>query len=129
MADGLILADTSVLIEFFRKTDKTKTPLYNLAQRGYRFQISAITEYEIYIGAPPEQQDFWNRFLRTIPVLPFDHDVVFVAVQLGKTLKQQNKMLDLADLFIAATALANNLPVATLNRKHFERVPGLLILD
>ena len=129
MADGLILADTSVLIDFFRKTDKTNTLLYNLAQRGYRFQISAVTEYEIYIGAAADQQDFWNRFLRTIPVLPLDHDAVLTAIEIGKTLKLQNKALDLADLFIAATAVVNNLPIATLNRKHFERVPALRILD
>jgi predicted nucleic acid-binding protein len=29
------------------------------------------------------------------------------------------------DILIAATALANDLPLLTRNRRHFERVPGL----
>jgi len=33
-----------------------------------------------------------------------------------------------SDLFIAATAVVNELPLATLNRKHFESVDGLKLL-
>jgi len=31
-------------------------------------------------------------------------------------------------LFIAASALVNNLPVKTLNERHFSRVEGLLLV-
>ena len=30
---------------------------------------------------------------------------------------------------IAATAISNNLPIATLNRKHFERIDNLTLID
>ena len=32
-------------------------------------------------------------------------------------------------LFIAAAAVANKLPLATLNRKHFERIEALKMID
>jgi len=32
------------------------------------------------------------------------------------------------DIMIAGTALQNNMPLATLNRKHFERISGLKII-
>ena len=38
---------------------------------------------------------------------------------------KKNKMIDLADIFIGATALANEIPIATLNYKHFERIANL----
>ena len=34
----------------------------------------------------------------------------------------------IADLFIASTAIANNLPFATLNKKHFDRIDNLVII-
>ena len=42
---------------------------------------------------------------------------------------RKRKLIDTADLFIAATAIANKLPFATLNRKHFERIDGLAIIS
>ena len=35
----------------------------------------------------------------------------------------------MADLFIAATAITHNLPIATLNRRHFERIDSLNIME
>ena len=38
-------------------------------------------------------------------------------------------LIELRDLFIAASALAHDLPLATLNIKHFERVDGLVLVE
>lgn len=67
--------------------------------------------------------------MQKINVLPFDKDVVKQAVVINRQLKQKRMLIDLAGLFIAATALANNLDFATLNRKHFERIDGLHIVE
>jgi predicted nucleic acid-binding protein len=128
MAGKIILADTSILIDFFRKTDKANSKLIALVRDGYAFSISAITEYEIYSGAPVSQQDYWQDFLKHTQVLPFDKDVVKVAVDINSVLKRKRKQIDIADLFIAATAVSNSLPFATLNMKHFERIDNLQIV-
>jgi tRNA(fMet)-specific endonuclease VapC len=62
-------------------------------------------------------------------VLAFDKTVAKVAVNLNRELKRKRKLIDTADLFIAATAVANNLPFATLNRKHFDRIDELTIIE
>jgi tRNA(fMet)-specific endonuclease VapC len=49
-------------------------------------------------------------------------------VDINNALKRKRKQIDIADLFIAATALSNNLPFATLNLKHFERIDNLQIV-
>lgn len=129
MANKIILADTSILIDLFRKSDKENSRFVKLALEGYEFQISAITEYEIYSGANTAQLPFWNDLLQKVEVLAFDKNVVKYAVLINNQLKQKRKQIDLADLFIAATANANNLPIATLNRKHFERIDTLDIIE
>jgi len=128
MAGRLILADTSVLIEYFRKGDKSRSELVRLYDQGHDICISAITHFEIYTGASVTQHDYWVTMLERISVLPFDAAVSSIAVTIDHDLKRRSKRLGMADLYIAATAVANGLPLATLNRKHFERVEGLEII-
>jgi tRNA(fMet)-specific endonuclease VapC len=128
MAEKLILADTSLLIDFFRKTDKSKTALISLLKKGHIFCICVITEYEIYSGATISQLEYWQNFLEKINVLPLDQEAIKHAVNINNALKKKNKQIDLADMFIAAIALSNSLPLATLNNKHFERIENLRLV-
>ncbi len=129
MAEKIVLVDTSILIDLFRKTDKSNSVLVSLVRQGYNYSISSITEYEIYTGATLGQVDFWDNFLQKTDVLPFDRAAAKIAVNLNKALKRKRKLIETADLFIAATALANNLPFATLNKKHFDRIDELNIIE
>ncbi|MBK9490750.1 MAG: type II toxin-antitoxin system VapC family toxin [Haliscomenobacter sp.] len=62
-------------------------------------------------------------------ILPFDAVVNEKAVEIYQTLKSSGNLIELRDLFIAASALAHDLPLATLNVKHFERVNGLFLVE
>ena len=62
MENKIILIDTSILIDLFRKTDKTNSALIALVKKGYTYCISSVTEYEIYTGASLVQSDFWDDF-------------------------------------------------------------------
>jgi tRNA(fMet)-specific endonuclease VapC len=90
MASKIILIDTSILIEYFRKTDKSNSTLYKLYAQDYDFCVSAITESE---------------------------------------LKQKRKQIGIADLLIASTAISNKLRFATLNKKHFDRIESIEMID
>lgn len=68
MAGKVVLVDTFILIDFFRKTDKTKTQLIKLVDSGYLFATSVITEYEIFVGATATQNTYWMEFLKRITV-------------------------------------------------------------
>jgi predicted nucleic acid-binding protein len=129
MADKIILVDTSILIDYYRKTDKEKSTWITLVRQEYSFAISAITKYEIYSGATPNQLTFWDNVLQAITIIPFDEMTVDTAVIINTALKRKRKQLDLADLFIAATAVAHGVSFATLNRKHFDRIDTLNIVE
>ncbi len=122
MEGELICLDTSILIDYFRKTDKSNSFLYQLAKEHDLFAVSAITEYEIYIGSNDEQDIFWKQFFQNVTVLPFDSKAGAEAVKIYRRLKKQRQLIDIADLLIGATASAYTLKLATLNRKHFDRI-------
>jgi predicted nucleic acid-binding protein len=128
MADKIILVDTSILIDFYRKTDKANSIWIALVRQGYNFSISSITKYEIYSGASQEQLTFWDNVLKVIKVIPFDEAAVNTAVDINARLKRKRKQIALADLFIAATAVTHQLLFATLNRKHFDRIDDLTLI-
>jgi tRNA(fMet)-specific endonuclease VapC len=58
------MVDTSVLIEYFRKSKKEETRLFQHAASGTKIFVSAITEFEILNGAKASHRAFWEQ-LRT----------------------------------------------------------------
>lgn len=108
MADKIVLADTSILIDYFRKTDKQNSVLIHLFDQGYDFTISAISYYEIYSGTSTNQLPFWKILLQKTRVLALDEVVAQAAININKELKKKRKQISIADLFIAATAIANS---------------------
>jgi tRNA(fMet)-specific endonuclease VapC len=124
----MILLDTSVLIEFFRRKYKENSFFYQLAQKHQSFAISAITRMEILAGVNQQQIDFWDTFFQKIEVLPFNTECANQSALLIKQLKATNQLLEIPDIMIAGTAIAKQLPLATLNVKHFARMQGVLLI-
>jgi len=46
MAHKIMVVDTSILIDYFRKKDKEKSVLVALVKQDYTYCISSVTEYE-----------------------------------------------------------------------------------
>lgn len=92
------------------------------------FAVSIITEYEIYVGSKPNQKQFWDNLFQGFTVFPFDKKACQNALEIHQNLKSRNQLIDIPDLFIAATAQINNLSLATINKKHFERIEDLNII-
>jgi hypothetical protein len=128
MADKKIMIDTSVLIEYFRKTDKNKTTLVQFSLEFNHIYISSITEFEIFNGATPNQIQFWNELISKLTVLDFDSQAARVAATVVNNLKKKRKSIDKPDLFIASTALVHKMSLATLNKKDFEVIDSLIVI-
>jgi predicted nucleic acid-binding protein len=124
----MILLDSSVLIYLFRKKDKTKSFFFDLLSEENDFAISAITQYEIGIGNKSSSSEFWNDLYSKLVVLPFDQNCSDVAIDVYANLKKKNQLIDLADQLIGATAKSHRLPIATLNKKHFQRIERLILI-
>ncbi len=125
----MILLDTSVLIELFRKKNKEQTLFYKVSQQDKELAISTITNYEIGIGNKQSHATYWAHLSQQLTILPFDRLCSENAINIYSDLSQKNKLLDLADLLIGATAITHQIPIATLNVKHFERISGLEVIQ
>lgn len=62
-------------------------------------------------------------------MLPLDRKVIEQYAKTKASMSIQGLVVDEPDLWIGATALANGLRLATLNARHFSRIPGLEVED
>lgn len=128
MEKQVICLDTSVLIDYFRKVNKSKSFFYELTKENDLFAVSAITEYEIYYGSNADQDLYWDDFFNKIISLPYNSEANRVTTRIERELRRKNKTIDKPDLMIAGTAIVNNVKLATLNVKHFELIEGLQLI-
>lgn len=124
-----MVIDTSVFIEFLRSKNKKNTSLYNIPDKT-PICISVVTLYELLMGATDEvkQKDI-ARLIEGITILSFDKEVSVKSAEIYHILRKKNQMIEYRDIFIAATSIVNELPLFTLNKKHFSRVAGLNFYD
>lgn len=123
------MIDTSIIIDYFRKTDKNNARLISHFKNYGQLYISSITEFEILNGAKQVHVDFWDGMMPRFTILDFDSKAARQAAAITEQLKSKRKSIDKPDLFIAATALSNGLIFDTLNTKHFTYIDELILLN
>ncbi len=119
------MIDTSIIIDYLRKKNKKKSQFYK-SVGNYTLFVSTITLFELFAGAKDERkrQDIDN-IMEYVKILPFTKNTAKKSGEIHQSLKNKNKLIEIKDLFIAATALSHNLPLMTLNVKHFDRIEDL----
>jgi tRNA(fMet)-specific endonuclease VapC len=124
----LILADSDVLIDYLNGSQPITRQVQEFI-RSDRLHISAISRFELLSGAQENRRGKRARALvDSIPVLPVDREAAAQAASVRQRLAQIGRQIGMADSLIAGVALANNLPLFTRNRKHFEQVEGLILV-
>ncbi len=58
MADKKLMVDSTILIDYFRKTDKANSKLVTHFRNYDRLFISSVTEFEVVNGATPAHLQF-----------------------------------------------------------------------
>ncbi len=128
MADKKLMIDTSILIDYFRKSDKANSRLIAHFRQYNQLYISSITQFEVYNGAAEVHKQFWEQMLLRLTILDFDGKAARQAAEIVGQLKTKRKTIDKPDLFIAATAIVHGLSFDTLNLKHFIHIDNLDLL-
>ena len=122
------MLDSSILIDYFRKTNKAHSRLVSHFKNYDRLYISSVTEFEVVNGATKAHLAFWDGMLARFTVLDFDTKAARQAAEIVAQLKTKRKTIDKPDLFIAATAVVQDLVLDTLNVRHFEHIDRLSLL-
>ncbi len=125
------LIDTSVLVD----AERGGTALERVPADG-EHSISVITTSELLHGVNRandiprrmQREVFVENVLSELEALPVTSEVARIHAKIWAELEAAGEMIGAHDLWIAATALAHGLQVATTNAREFERVPGLSVL-
>ncbi|MCP4420021.1 MAG: type II toxin-antitoxin system VapC family toxin [Chloroflexi bacterium] len=123
-----ICLDTGPLIAYLRGRHPGAKAVKHVVKECACY-VSAITVHELLFGvARAKKQIGENVLLKTLTTLPLDEAVSRRAALLHADLISQNNDIGIKDTFIAATCLEHSLPILTLNKRHFSRVPDLKLL-
>ncbi|MGD9629173.1 MAG: PIN domain-containing protein [Pyrinomonadaceae bacterium] len=66
----MIVLDSSILIDLFRKKRKERSAFFKLTERNFSFSISVITLFEIFNGCSDEVQAYWRELVGEFNILP-----------------------------------------------------------
>lgn len=110
-----LLLDTDVLIDHLRGRQ------YLEIESG--MSVSVVTRTELYAGHEREEPAITALLERL-----GEYNVNPAIARRAGCIKRDTG-LKIADVLIAATALEHNLQLMTRNRRHFERVPDLVLHD
>ena len=107
------LVDSDIIIWYLKGRDKEVQLLEELAEKGELF-TSVVTIAEIRAGLTKDTKKIILELKNIFKPLDISEEIA----ELTGEFKQKYK-LDIADMFIAATAVVNKLTLVTYNKKHF----------
>src|SRR4030065_2346233 len=122
------LLDTNIITAFLKDNPTVVERVKQYTDEHGSLTISIISYYEILrglkgLGNKKKLQAF-NRVINDCEVEELGRPVVEKAADIYVNLKNQGKLVEDADILVAATAMDKGLVVVTDNEKHFRRIKG-----
>jgi predicted nucleic acid-binding protein len=128
--DEALILETTFLIDLERELARGSSgpaQVFLESRSNATLHITDTIAGELAAGASLSERERWSDFVAPFRILPFDEDVAWQYGQSYRYLKEHGLLIGTNDLWIAATALVHDMPLATRNRRHFTRVPGLKV--
>ncbi len=120
----MILCDTNILIEVYRKNASIISVLNDIA-RNDTIVISDVTRAEMLIGARNKQEmQILVNELGQLNCLPVQSEISTRSISMLVKYRLSHG-LDFHDALIAATAIHHNVELFTLNVKDFTYISGI----
>lgn len=121
-----VVVDTSIIIDYLRGGTKWEEFIADTDEDIELF-LPTVVFFELFSGTntknPNKKQDMLD-FVKKFHKIDLDEQIGTKAGELFRDLK---KNLQVPDYIIAASALSIGASVLTLNKKHFQQIPGLEI--
>ncbi len=121
----MILCDTNILIEFYKGNSDIISELQEIGLPN--LAVSVITSGELFYGAKDKNElSRLKKHLSHLNQIALDKEITSKFLELLERYALSHK-LSVPDALIAATALAQNMSLYTLNLKDFRFIPELQI--
>jgi predicted nucleic acid-binding protein len=127
--ESKMVIDSCVFIDYFRTRNRSISLLQRLLENDPDVFVSVIAKYEVLCGSKNTDSFFWQETFRMFVILPVDEAIIKIGCQIYQQLKRDRCLIDMADILIAATAIVNELPLATINYNHFVRIDKLQLVN
>ena len=135
---GLIL-DSSVVIASERRRETVERLIERVvtATGDQEAALSAIGVTELIHGLYRAQtpalrlhrQSFLDELLKALTVYPYTKETAMLAGKLDGEQQSKGVVIPFGDLLIGATALSLGFSVLTENLRHFQKIPGLSVIQ
>lgn len=125
---GFVAVDTDLVIDFLRGRG-SGAPFVRSALSEGRLRVTAITAFELRVGSDfLDRRDQIQQLFRS-RALPLDLASALRGGQIAAELRAVGRGIGFADSLQAGICLRYDIPLATRNRKHFERVEDLRLVE
>ena len=132
----MICLDTNIAIYVInRRVPAVRHRLAEQLRLGTEIGLPAIALFELRYGyARSDRREESDRLLAEflapgIAILPFDAEDAAQAGDIRAYLESKGTPIGPFDYLIAAQARRRGAALVTLNRREFDRVPGLIVVD
>jgi tRNA(fMet)-specific endonuclease VapC len=128
-----IIIDADVIIKGEKGTFDLKA--WIAAQSG-ELEVAAITVAELWHGVERATVPYRarrERYIRTILdgvlIIPYTQATALEHARIWAACEASGKTVAPYDLIVAATAVERGSTVATFNRRHFEKIEGIKVIE
>jgi predicted nucleic acid-binding protein len=123
--------DSNIISYYLSKRQTIGNRIREIVSQGCRIVIPEIVYYEVRRGllskfAPIKTATF-NDFCNLFDVGTSNKETAEIAASAYSKLKKKGRIIEDADLLIAAFCLQNDYTLVTNNVKHFENIEGLRV--
>ena len=119
-----VLIDSSIFIGMARKEPKAEQAMARIGEAEVLFCDVVLAEILAGARNHEEYKKTFAHITRSYRILPITPEACDRFREMLAA-KGANEGVHISDFLIAATALANDCALLTLNKKHFEKVKGL----
>ena len=128
MENELIVVDTDVVIDFFNGVFPGAEIMSKLIS-GQEVALTSISVFELYAGIEGKRRlSQIETLIQGVTILPLDVIEAVIAGRIYTQLKSKGQLVGTHDILIAATCVANRIPLYTKNVAHFSKIEDILIL-
>ncbi len=125
--------DSSIIIEILRSNETVINNMLKAVGTENKIAICSVAYYEILRGYDTDKNRkkvaVFKALCNDAENFALNDKAVDIAVNIYRYLSKRGQKIEDADIFIAATTLANDAVLITDNVKHFSRVPDLKVVN
>jgi predicted nucleic acid-binding protein len=129
LENELIVVDTDVVIDFFNGISPGAAVMSKLIS-SQDVGLTSISVFELYAGVEGKRRlGQIETLIQGVIILPLDVIEAVIAGRIYTQLKSKGQLVGTHNILIAATCVANHVPLYTKNVAHFSKIEDIQVLS